>query len=57
MMQWHIIPAKQIDDVIIAASGVLHEINYQKSHQVSFRHRSVIGWDSHNTSIIVSRKT
>ena len=27
---------KTIDDVIIATSNISHEINYQKSHQVSF---------------------
>ena len=32
-------PAKQIDDVIIATSNILHEIDYHISHQLSFQHR------------------
>ena len=31
---WPIIPAKQIGDVIIATSNILHEINYQKPNHL-----------------------
>ena len=33
IMQWHIIPAKPINDAIITTSNILHKINYQISHQ------------------------
>ena len=39
IIQSRIIPTKPINDAIITASNILCEINYQKPHQLSFRHR------------------
>ena len=35
-MQPHIIPVKQIDDIVITTSNILWKINYQNSHQYFF---------------------
>ena len=41
-MQWHTIPTKQIDDVIIATTNIFLEINYQKLHHLSVTHVQAI---------------
>ena len=38
-MQWHIIPKKQTNGVIITATNILWEIIYQRPHHSSDPHR------------------